>query len=70
MFRTALAFLVAASLSFAACTSDEPVCVAGDQLGCRCGDGAYGHQTCDSSGHYPTVCDCVVGAVPDPRSNQ
>jgi hypothetical protein len=68
MPRRARAILLATIATLlASCVGNEIVCVEGDRLGCRCGDGTYGYLTCNAAGHYDTDagCDCVNTLTPD-----
>jgi hypothetical protein len=65
--RIRATLLATIALLLAACVGDETVCVEGDRLGCRCGDGTYGYLTCNAAGHYDVDagCDCVTTLSPD-----
>ncbi len=50
-----------------ACGGDDRVCVPGDQVQCRCGDGTWGYRTCRAQpqgGEAYSGCDCVIGLAP------
>lgn len=54
-------------VSLAACGDTERVCVPGDQVQCRCGDGTWGYRTCRAQpqgGEAFGGCDCVAGLKP------
>ncbi|MEI8254329.1 MAG: hypothetical protein WCJ30_01515 [Deltaproteobacteria bacterium] len=66
------AVFIAAALALGVCAAgcDAPECVAGDQQGCRCGDGTYGYRTCAVNGRYApdSACDCIRRLTPDASS--
>lgn len=55
----------------AACGDEARVCVPGDQIQCRCGDGTWGYRTCAAQpggGEAYGACACVVGLAPSTTS--
>ena len=54
-------------LALCSACAGERVCVPGDQVQCRCGDGTWGYRTCRAlpqGGEDFGGCDCVIGLAP------
>lgn len=69
LLRAGLGWLLLLALC-SACAG-ERVCVPGDQVQCRCGDGTWGYRTCRAlpqGGEDFGGCDCVIGLAPSTGS--